>query len=268
MHTLKFVFFSAILSVFISCNSGKKPKVIISKSDSSVVQNTVKAETDTFIKYSIDTSHYSSLPYYDTTMSKNGGDGYVDTFTVHNCSFRIVHHDTLYDGVVEKYKEGAWLRTMAFEVLGNHNGYDISRDLDGDGYKDLIFYWKWFGEVHFFDTLKNEFCDTVNCNIGKGWSVVDSANHIFCENEFGKLMHSPVHSNLFTFKNAKRIDIATLNIEYEPQEENMPITALDLYKEGNSKPVESITPGKNNGIDDFDTAAFWAARYKKLMNLP
>ncbi len=265
MKTLKVIFFSLLIFSTVAWNSNKKKKFIGTEFDTTIVQNKKSLESDTFVKESIDTSNYLGLKYYDTTMDHAGSQGYVDTFTIHNYKFRIVHQDTLFDGVVEVNKNGKWYRTMQFVNLGNHNDYNISFDLDGDGYNDLIFYWKWFGEIHFFDPTKNEFCDRISSNIGIDWTLLDTSNHIFYENEFGKEMNSPVYSNLFTFKNAKRIDIAALNIYFDPNDENGTFIKGLLYKNGSKVQIEKVKPKEKVNIDDFDYLKFWKKRYKGLI---
>jgi len=261
---IRIILFSAFL-IFASCNSRTQSKTVSYKIDTTVLRTIKSNSSDTFIKNSEDTSRYLNLPYYDSSMYHPGSQGYVDTFTINNYKFRIIHQDTLFDGTVEKYKNGQWLRTMQFENLGNHNDYDISLDLDGDGFRDLIFYWKWYGEIHFFDPIKNEFCDTTNCTIGIDWILIDTSNRIFFENKFGKLMNSPVSSNLFTFKNATRIDIATLEILFNPNDDNQDIVVGKLYHNKGKALLEKIIPKSKTSVTDFDYEKFRKERYKKLI---
>lgn len=102
---------------------------------------------------------YEKLPFWNKQIDHAGGKGYIDTFTINETHFRIIHNDTLFDGTVQVYKENKWMDNIQFENLGNHNDYDITNDFDGDGNKDLIFYWKWHGEIYFFDKNNNRFSD-------------------------------------------------------------------------------------------------------------
>lgn len=268
LMTIRFLLFFSLC--FASCSPVTHQKYPSSKIDTSHIDTTISKtnqfnSSDTFIKNSIDTETYPHLPYYNTSMFHEGPKGYVDTFTIHNYKFRIVHQDTMFDGVVERYENGNWHRTIQFENLGNHNDYDISLDLDGDGFRDLIFYWKWYGEIHFFDTSKNEFCDTANCNIGRDWTLIDTAKHIFFEDDFGKLMDSPVFSNLMTFKKSKRIDIARLEVNFEARNEDQNISDCNLLLDGQDKPVEKFIPKDKVDVALFDYQKFWEERYKKLI---
>ena len=266
--TIRFLLFFSLC--FTSCNPATHQKYSGSKIDTAHISTTISKTnqfnfSDTFIKNSIDTATYLSLPYYNSSISHEGAKGYIDTFTVHNYKFRIIHQDTIFDGVVERYMNGNWYRTMQFENLGNYNDYDVSLDLDGDGFHDLIFYWKWYGEIHFFDTAKNNFCDTANCNIGRDWTLIDTTRHIFFEDDFGKLMYSPVSSNLMTFKNSKRIDIASLEVNFEADKEDQNIINCNLFLNGQDKPVEKFVPKDKVDVMLFDYQKFWKERYKKLM---
>lgn len=253
------------------CNNGDNTSpstntIIHNKIDTSVVEKKTINSPDSFIKYTIDSNTYLNLPYYDSTMSHAGQNGYIDTFTINNCKFRIVHLDTMYDGTVEKYQSRKWYKILQFETLGNHNDYDISKDLDGDGYRDLIFYWKWFGEIHFFDTTKNELNDSTNCTIYIDWTLVDSTRKIYYENEFGKMLNSPIHSNLFTFKNAKRINLASLEIQFDKNDiESYRINKLWLHYTG-KKAAENIVFDKNIGVYDFNYEQFWKDNLEKFIN--
>lgn len=251
--------------VFIACNSNRHPDAPIVKVDTLIAKKTWALQMMNH-KNLVDTNKYQRLPFWDTTISHSGAQGYIDTFTIYNTQMRIIHQDTLFDGVVEVRKDGQWIRTLEFENLGNHNDYDRMQDLDGDGNKDLIFYWKWFGEIHFFDTAKKSFCDTENCTIGSDWTLLDTARHIFYEEEFGKLMHSPCYSHLFTFKRAKRIEIASLELTYDTEDGDDTFIKGTLYLEGNKRPVESILPKEKLGVMDFCYQKFWEDRYLKFSN--
>ncbi len=225
-------------------------------------QNT-SGRVDTSIQDSLDNTHYL-LPFWDSTMNQAGPEGYIDTFTIDNYKFRIVHQDTMFDGVVEVNKNGEWYRTLEFENLGNHNNYDISNDLNGNGYNDLIFYWKWFGEIRFFDKTKKRFSDTINCTIGRDWSLLDTAKRIFYEVHEDRLLE-PVISNLFIIKNFKRIDLFTLTLTFDRDDEDYIIKEEVLSSAKNDKKIENIKLTEKISVTDFDHRKFWNGRYKELL---
>ena len=43
------------------------------------------------INNQIDTSDYSKLPFRDSTIDASSGQGYIDTFSVFDSHFRLVH---------------------------------------------------------------------------------------------------------------------------------------------------------------------------------
>lgn len=230
------------------------------------LQNAFLNSADTFIKNTIDTALYTALPFYDSDMYHEGLKGYQDTFTINHFKFRIIHNDSLFDGVVEKFENGHWYKTMQFANLGNHNDYDISKDFDGDGFNDLIFYWKWSGEIHFFDSASNAFSDTVNCIVDNSWVLLDTAQLIYYENDFGKMMTHPVYSNLFTFHQKKRIDMASFEINFKPGDDDKNFLKSKLFLNGREKPIEIFNPDHKESIADFDFENFWKTRYKKYFS--
>lgn len=207
------------------------------------------------------------LPFWDSTIGHAGEQGYIDTFTIDHTPFRIIHNDTLFDGTVQVYHKNKWVNNIEFENLGNHNDYDITNDLDRDGNNDLIFYWKWFGEIYFFDKKTRCFSDSSDCSMSIDWDLLDSSKNIYYESDFGKLMHSPVQSNLFTFQNKKRIEIASLvmyfNTDYN-SENNGNLTRCVLYLSGHKKPYESFTITGKIAPYEYDLVKYWKNLLTKI----
>lgn len=212
---------------------------------------------------------YAHLPFWNDTISHAGEQGYVDTFTINKAHFRIIHNDTLYDGILQTFIKDKWVNNIVFEIIGNHNDYDFSQDLDKDGNNDFIFCWKWYCEIHFFDKTINRFSDNVDCTVSESWPLIDSLKNIYYETNFGKLNHSPVDSKLFTFKNRKRIDFATLEIKFNANydsEDVGNIKQCKLYKAGNKTPIESFKPTHPIYLSEYDVEKFWKSRIKKLLS--
>lgn len=212
---------------------------------------------------------YKNLPFWNKNIDHAGGEGYIDTFTINKTHFRIIHNDTAFDGTVQVFKENKWVDNIQFQNLGNHNDYDITNDLDGDGNKDLIFYWKWNGEIYFFDKNINRFSDSLDCRIGIDWTTLNASKHIYFENEFGKLMTSPVHSNLFTFKNKTRIEIATLEMNFDTNydtENSGNLTNCTLYIHGVKKAIESFKVTNKVSPDEYNLEKYWKAKLKKILS--
>ena len=125
------------------------------------------------------------LPYYDpSTMSKNGGQGYQDTFSVDHILFRIIHHDSLYDGIVQKKERGKWTEVLRFENLGNHNDYFINKDLNNDGYPDICLEWKWDMETFFYNPQQKTFLKQ-SVWLPHEWYLLDQAKGIRTLDQIG-----------------------------------------------------------------------------------
>jgi hypothetical protein len=120
------------------------------------------------------------LPFLTSDMSRNQFEGYIDTFTLNSYCFRIIHHDSLYDGNVERYENGSWVTNLQFKNLGNHNGYSRDRDVNNDGYNDIVFYKKWDSDVFLFNKRGNNFY-TTSFQHPQEWTLIDSAKNIFCD---------------------------------------------------------------------------------------
>jgi len=104
----KFIIILLALSA-VSCIN-QQDKIAVVSNDATNTSKTFKEEKE--------------LPFFDsTTMTKNGEEGYQDTFSVDKIKFRILHHDTLFDGIVQRFDNGKWLDVLSFENLGNHNDY-------------------------------------------------------------------------------------------------------------------------------------------------
>ena len=213
-------------------------------------------------------TNYASLPFWDSSIKHNGTQGYMDTCTVHNTPVRIIHNDTLFDGSVQVFKKGEWVDNIIFDNLGNHNDYDLTRDFNNDGNNDLIFYWKWFGQIYFFDRATNSFSDTINCTLERDWHQLDTKHNLYFENNFGKLIHSPVQSNLLTFVHMHRVEIAHLLMYFDDNynsKSQLNLIKLELYKAHSKVPVDSFSISKPVLVDDFDLTKFWKIHMNKFL---
>lgn len=219
------------------------------------------ADTSFLEKGDVDTSQYISLPYWDTTLWHSGSQGYKDTFSVAGASFRMIHNDTLFDGILEKFEKGNWVVQWIAGSLGRYNDYERTYDLNSDGYKDFIFYWRPYGEVYFFNPARNTFSDTVNCLIDRNWWLLESSRNIYYEVIEGKLISGKVESNLFTFNNTKRIDLLTLILHYD---EDYNITG-GIVQTGYRRIISRIPkPKEPASLGDFNYPSFWKKQYKYI----
>lgn len=249
-----------------ACHAQKKPCKSASKinKDSTGI---VKADTTGEIGWKtgeVDDYLYDELPYWDTTMFHAGGQGYKDTFSVAGTNFRLIHNDTAFDGTLEKLDNGHWIIQWIAQNLGNHNNYDRTLDLNADGYRDFIFYWKWTGEVYLFDPSRKTFADTANCGISVEWEQLDSARNIYYETYVFNLTNGHAVSNLFTFKRLKRVDLLALELEYDKNDEAYTITDGSLTYPHGGDIIKHVKPKEKTDVTEFDYKSFWLKHYKDI----
>ncbi|MEX6690370.1 hypothetical protein QTN47_22860 [Danxiaibacter flavus] len=239
--------------VFISCNQNASVKSTNKIVDST--KTSVAPAVEDSLQYAIDLNSYAGLPFWTSDMAHAGANGYIDTFTIGENELRIVHQNEEYDGLVEVNKNGRWYKVWQFENLGNHNDYDRTQDLNRDGYNDLIFYWKWSAEVHFFDPSKSCFSPEINCELAESWERLDSSAGTYYEVREGKLLQ-PVRSALFKFKNFEKIELANLTLTFDSGDENYYIKKAAL-RYANSDQVDEIKVPEKMSVIDFDYKGFW-----------
>ena len=195
------------------------------------------------------------LPYYDpSTMSKNGGQGYQDTFSVDHILFRIIHHDSLYDGIVQKKERGKWTEVLRFENLGNHNDYFINKDLNNDGYPDICLEWKWDMETFFYNPQQKTFLKQ-SVWLPHEWYLLDQAKGIYCNYQETKT--ADASSELYTIRHFTKVVLA--HIEFTARaDDNQIVDKAILYK-------EKTKPRQLKLDDDFDYIAWWKKNYQQLL---
>jgi hypothetical protein len=242
---MKIDFYCIFLMLTFNCCAQKNPVSIKLK------------ENDIFWK-----TGYPNLPFWDSTFSYNGGKGYLDTFIIMGNHFRVIHNDTSYDGSVEIYKNRQWTTNLVFENLGNHNKYDRTKDVNLDGFTDLIWFRKWETEVFLFNPKLRRFEDT-SFNHPEIWTLIDKDKKIFCD--FWEHFYvEENHSKLYTFENNKLKVLFYLKyISDEPR--GMEIKKVALYKNSNSKTEIKIKEIEVNA-DEFDYISFWKSNYKQLIS--
>lgn len=221
-------------------------------------ETSIKLKTnDTFWK-----ADYPNLPYWDSTFSYNGSRGYLDTFSIMGNQFRIVHNDTAYDGSVETYKNGKWSINLLFENLGNHNKYDRTKDVNLDGYKDLIWFKKWETEIYLFNPKLKCFEDSSFVH-PKIWKVIDEDKKIFCD--FWEHWYvEESYSELYTFKDGKLKVLFHLKyISDEPK--GTKIKKVILYKISDSAKDSKVKEIDVNA-EEFDYLSFWKSNYRQLLS--
>ena len=209
---------------------------------------------------SLDTSIWKlgneNLQFLDSTISNVGEVGYIDTFSFYGNYFRLIHHDTLYDGILEKYTNGHWEKNIQFEHLGGHNDYYRNKDVNNDNYNDLILEWKWDTEVFLYDPKLKRFTE-YSFRHPRDWILLDKKHNIFCD-YFDFKFAKQNTSKLYTFKGDKMTVLSSVEF-FQDKDDNSKIKKIILYK--NKTKVEEL---KINDYE-FDYEKFWKKRYKKIL---
>jgi len=197
------------------------------------------------------------LPYFDsTTMSKNGEVGYQDTFSVDKLKFRVIHHDTLFDGIIQKFEQGKWGEVLSFESLGNHNNYFVDKDLNNDGYNDICLEWKWDMETFFYNPKLKTFTNK-SIRLPSSWYLIDKEKGIYCNYQEGKTADAT--SELYTIKNFEKVVLA--HIEFKSRaDDNQILDKAELYKDKSK--VEEL---KVNKDEEFNYVKWWTENYKRVL---
>jgi hypothetical protein len=207
-----------------------------------------------------------NLPYWDSTMSHTGQMGYIDTFFVGNNKFRLIHNTGEFDGIVEKFNHSHWEFVTSHD-LGNHNDFHRKKDVNGDGFNDLIFQWRWHSDVFLFDNKINNFNDK-ELTLDDDWIVLDTSKRIFCSESIGKFVAGS--SDLYTFQDLEpyyyyRIEYKESENDQSKLDKILLFKCLDGKLENKTKIAELPLPE-----EDFDESYgyfYWQENYKKLLKL-
>ena len=244
----------------------------------------ITAYDNQLIVDSIDREVYTGLPYWDSSMERYDKP-YIDTFTEAGIKFRIVHgltHYTSGTAFVEKFWNGKWVIRIVFERTNHTDEFSRFKDVNRDGYKDIMRELRFTKEVYFFDPLKKDFINPATAWLNNDVFLLDKAKNIFCDMQVFKGMVGQLHSQLYTFKGYKQYLLFDLYF-YNHTDDGAIVSKLVLSKcvGGLSDSMEQIAEfplkrsitwmEENNKYADgteyfYDYRKFWKERYKKLLN--
>jgi hypothetical protein len=220
-------------------------------------------------KDSIWRAGHLNLPYWDSTFSHHSVRGYIDTFSVLNSRFRIIHNENLFDGTVETYKSKQWITNFQFESLAGHEGYDRTKDVNFDGYIDLIWTTRWDTQVFLFNPKLKKFTDTSFFH-PREWTLIDIKEKIFCDS-WEHWYFTENHSKLYTFEGNKLVELYHLEFlssdsKGELEDRSKLVEKVVLCKVINDKKAIKI---KEIIVDSdvFNYLDFWKSHYKELLKL-
>jgi len=235
---------------FISCNNNQVAK-----------SSTTNEKPKIILVDSIE----KELPFIDSnTMFKAGIAGYQDTFSVDKQKFRILHHDSLYDGILQKFQDNSWKNILSFENLGNYNDYYTDKDLNNDGFNDICLYWKWNMQVFFFEPMQKTF-SYKPLMLSYNWSLIDTQQGIYCNYQETKTAQA--FSELYKIKNNSKYVYYMIDfVANEDDKQNLQNIILYKCKKGNEDSTTKIKELSAEKNKDFDFQKWWIENYKWLMS--
>lgn len=223
----------------------------------------------------IDTTDYTEIPVVKE-IEDCFGDYYVYYFTVGKTRFRAVHIfvDTFPQIItIQKLAKGKWYNRLAFQHL-NHYGCVEFKDVNNDGYLDLVLGARFDSEVYFYNPAIHNFIDSLCCRINEDVHLIDAKHHIYCDYQSLKSMCGQLTSTLYTIKNFKKQVLFHLElVNCNEKREEIDIKELILSKcingdEDNLREIKTIhlkKPLIDSDEPFFNNKAFWLKRYKKLL---
>jgi len=230
--------------------------------------------SDKFIIDSFDLNNYSEIP---RVKKLNGlfGDSYQFYFRVNANSFRLIHiWDTTFPQTtfLQMLTKKKWQNRLAFYNY-NHFSDLILKDVNNDGFLDILRQTKWYEEIYLFNSKANNFIDSVCGNRYEDTYLLDTVKNIYCDIFYGKMMCNDINTYLYTYRNFNKYYLYKLDIENCDDEEHEFITGLTLLK--NIKGQEELNYiereikfKKKKKIDDnlmFYLHNYWKKNYKKLL---
>jgi hypothetical protein len=269
----RIIFLLVATLTIVSCKTKPEKSIVAEK------------EKDTLVQLQIDTTQYSNLPYWTSSIDRFS-DAYIDTFSVGTNKFRFVNptatHQTGGNSItLQKLINGKWTETNLILEDNIHGGnFFHDQDINGDGYIDIVNTVRFTGVVYFYNPKINSFIDTAATEeVNPDWVLLDKAKNIYCDFQEFKRMCGQIHSTLYTYKEFKKINLYDLEL-YNCTETNNDthlITKLILSKCENGsldnikkiketvlkEPLNTEDIDCNSGY--FDYKKYWLEIYKKLL---
>lgn len=206
-----------------------------------------------------------TLPVWDTTIARGGYKGYIDSFVQDGVTFRLIHHEGGFDGIVQKNINASWTDIFSLEKLSNGDDYDRLHDINGDGFPDLVVKYRWFSIVYFYSHDKKTYLLPPLDDYYNEWKLLDKNENIYCGESIGKGQEG--NSALYTFKGNVPYYYYQLVYYPSPMADDQ-LNKIVLYKCANGEKddtmrIKSIPLPGSKSLDNFNYFSFWNEFYKK-----
>ncbi len=196
-------------------------------------------------------------------------------FIANKTKFRMCISDTMAQTfAIEKYNEG-WQGWVLIDSIDDGYGKFYLKDINKDGFNDLVLSAKWQKEVYFFNPINKNFIHTGSfcayCWLGddkekkeEQMILLDKKNHIYYDHCSYK--RDEWSSSLFTIKNYKRIDLGEIFIESSYTRKQTQIFTKSIIKVLTEDKKTIIRKYKPSVYDTFNYASYWKLNWRKFLH--
>ena len=189
----------------------------------------------------------------------NLDNGYIDTFYINGHNFRLLADSDNY--LLEKYQKGNWTINLLNLKLNSKYGYDRTKDINGDGFKDFFYYGK-EKPGFLYDTTKNEFT-TNSIEFPNEWTLIDSSKKIFCGIYNYDEKNLSGISELYTFNGSKIYTFARID---NISDNDFNVKKIILYKcVDGDRNKKIIVKDSLINANDFNYIDFWEKNFKQFI---
>jgi hypothetical protein len=265
-----------LLVLFFSCKY--KAKVIEKNNETKNTDSSKYINTVTLTPY-LDTIDYSKfkISYIGKpdTFEADIPAFYIDTFSLNNSKFRIIHrvNDPNNDATLEKFTNGQWFRRIEFDKFNGSGEITHNIDVNNDGYIDILRDARFFQEIYLYNPSIENFIDSSCGQLNTHVFLLDTLHNIYCDFQEYRQHCNTIFSSLYTFKNFKKVYLFRLDLDnckngsYSKIEKMVLYKCLfnELYPHKKLKTILLEKPLDPEQENYFDNKQFWKKQYKRLL---
>jgi hypothetical protein len=173
---------------------------------------------------------------------------------------------------LQKLVHKKWQNRLAFYKYNHYYGIKL-KDVNNDGYIDILRKSRWFDEIYLYKPTINNFVDSVCGELFSNSYLIDTLHNIYCDFFEGKLLCYNINSTLYTYRDFHKYSLYKLDLYNCESEMHEKVTKLIISKaingnDDNLYKIKTINLKKAIFISDkkyFDYIKFWRKRYRKLL---
>ena len=255
-------FFLILFSLFQLCAEGQE-------------YETGSYGSENFPIHSFDTTNYSSIPVI-SKLKDCFGDPYVFNFKIDKIRFRVVHlksNSFPQSAKIQRLYLNKWEDILEF-YEGPKLGSFKFKDVNNDGFIDIVRDMYFDSEVYLFKPAINNFIDSVCGILNYNIVLLDTIKNIYCDFQELRQNCGNISSTLYTFKNYSKYNLFYLELRNcNGYDNHKKIHELVLSKciDGsldNLKKIKKYKLQKSipiNAAKYFNNKEYWKKKYKQLL---